>query len=191
MTTPAAALELRVLPLESLRAAPYNPRQRLRPADPAYRKLAASLREFGLVEPLVWNETTGHIVGGHARLSILRDLGVAAVPVSVVRLSPVREKALNVVLNNREAQGRFDTAQLAELLTELEDLPELELTGFDLGTLAALRLEPREHSPADEKRGQVEITLLTDQETFARLQAPLDELIGEFDLVSHVRRVGG
>src|SRR5207237_3899263 len=98
-------MELRTLPTASLTPAPYNPRQRLRPRDPAYRKLEASLREFGLVEPLVWNERTGHVVGGHARLEILRGLGVREVHVSVVRLSPAREKALNVVLNNREAQA--------------------------------------------------------------------------------------
>ena len=45
--------------------------------------------------------------------------------------------ALNVLLNNREAQGRFDPDQLADLLTELEELPEADLTGFDPGTLAA------------------------------------------------------
>src|SRR5262245_8832825 len=94
----APGLEIRVLPLAALRPAPYNPRRRLRPGEPAYRKLQTSLREFGLVEPLVWNETTGNVVGGHARLEILRGLGTAEVPVSVVRLSPAREKALNVVL---------------------------------------------------------------------------------------------
>src|SRR5436853_5679906 len=106
-------LEIRVLPLAELRPAPYNPRRRLRPGSPAWRKLEASLREFGLVEPLVWNETSGHVVGGHARLRILREMGVTEVPVSVVRLGPEREKALNIVLNNREAQGRFDPGKLA------------------------------------------------------------------------------
>src|SRR5438552_3967959 len=62
------ALEIRRLPVAELNPAPYNPRRALKPTDPAYRKLEASLREFGLVEPLVWNETTGYVVGGHARL---------------------------------------------------------------------------------------------------------------------------
>src|SRR5262245_27674692 len=104
-------LEIRVLPVASLTPAPYNPRRELTPTSPAYRKLAASLREFGLVEPLVWNELTGNVVGGHLRLRILKKMGVGEVPVSVVRLSPEREKALNVMLNNREAQGRFDPAK--------------------------------------------------------------------------------
>jgi ParB-like chromosome segregation protein Spo0J len=185
----AAGLEIRVLPLDALTPAPYNPRHRLRPGDQAYQKLAASLREFGLVEPLVWNEFTGHVVGGHTRLEILRGLGVREVPVSVVRLSPEREKALNVVLNNREAQGRFDTARLADLLTELEELPELELTGFELGDLAALRLEPLDDVVEEPNApAEVEITLVTDPETYERLAPRLDALVGEFGLTSHVRR---
>src|SRR5262245_56872146 len=107
-----APLDVRTLPVADLRPAPYNPRHAPKPTDPRYKKLAASLREFGLVEPLVWNETTGHVVGGHARLAILKAMGVTHVPVSVVRLPPEREKALNVVLNNREAQGRFDPLKL-------------------------------------------------------------------------------
>ena len=86
-------LEIRVLPVGQLVPAAYNPRKALKPDSPAYRKLRASLQEFGLVEPLVWNELTGRVVGGHARLRILRDLGVEEVPVSVVRLSDAREAA--------------------------------------------------------------------------------------------------
>ena len=62
-----APLEIRMLPIAELIPAPYNPRLKLKIHEPARRKLAASLREFGLVEPLVWNERTGHVVGGHAR----------------------------------------------------------------------------------------------------------------------------
>jgi ParB-like chromosome segregation protein Spo0J len=181
-------LEVRTLPIDQLKPAPYNPRKTLKPGSPAYRKLKASLSEFGLVEPLVWNELTGHVVGGHARLRILRELGAAEVPVSVVRLSDAREKALNVVLNNQEAQGRYDPGKLADLLTELEELPELDLTGFDTRTLAALRFEPADEpltEAADPDR--VEVTLVTDATTYAKLGPELDELVGRYDLVTHVR----
>jgi ParB-like chromosome segregation protein Spo0J len=182
-------LELRTLPIEQLIPAPYNPRKPLSPKTPAYRKLRASLAAFGLVEPLVWNEWTGHVVGGHARLGILRELGYTEVPVSVVRLDGARERALNVVLNNQEAQGRYDPAMLAELLDRLAGLPELSLTGFDESALAALRFEPAAR-PADvpAEPDRVEVTLVTDPATYARLVGPLDELIGRFDLVAHVRR---
>jgi ParB-like chromosome segregation protein Spo0J len=184
-------LEIRLLPIAELKPAPYNPRRVLSPTSPAYRKLEASLTEFGLVEPLVWNELTGRVVGGHARLRILREMGVAAVPVSVVRLSEAREKALNVMLNNQEAQGRYDPAKLADLLTELRDTPELALTGFDERTLATLRLAPAEgqgEEPGDPDR--VEVTLVTDTATYAKLAPELNALVAEYDLVTHVRHGG-
>jgi len=181
-------LEIRILPLSELKPAPYNPRRTLSPLSPSYQKLKASIAEFGLVEPLVWNELTGYVVGGHARLAILKELGVTEVPVSVVRLTDAREKALNVVLNNQEAQGRYDTGKLADLLTELEDLPELDLTGFDSRTLAALRFEPLEPLPDVAETNRVEITLVTDAATFEKLAPELDALVGKFDLVTHIRR---
>ena len=189
MSARAAELEIRVMPVADLVPAPYNPRRALKPTDARYQKLAASLREFGLVEPLVWNERTGHVVGGHARLAILKELGVAEVPVSAVRLDDTREKALNVVLNNQEAQGRYDPAKLAAVLEELEGLPELDLTGFDAGTLATLRMEPAADAVEPEADpDRVEITLVTDADTYAKLAPRLDEVVGEFDLVAHVRR---
>lgn len=181
--------ELRTLPIAQVQPAAYNPRKILAPKSPAYRKLRASLEQFGLVEPLVWNETTGRVVGGHARLRILKSLGVKEVPVSVVRLDEAREKALNIVLNNQEAQGRYDPARLADLLDELKDLPELDLTGFDDSHLAALRFEPADEEPEEEDdANRVEITIVTDGDTYGRLAERLDELVGEFDLVSHVKR---
>jgi ParB-like chromosome segregation protein Spo0J len=183
------ALELRVMPLADLKPAPDHPRRALAPASGAYRKLKASLVAFGLVEPLVWNELTGHVVGGAARLRILAELGYTEVPVSVVRLSELREKALCVALDNPKAQGRYAPAKLAALLARLDGAPELELTGFDRTTLGTLRLEPApapviEEKPAD----RVEVTLVTDAVGFTTLAPHLDKLIGEHELVAHVRR---
>jgi len=179
--------ELRILAILDLIPAPYNPRKEVKAKDPAYRKLKKSLAEFGLVEPLVWNELTGRIVGGHLRLRIAKDLGFTEVPVSVVRLTEKREKALNIVLNNQEAQGRYDPTKLADLLFELEDLPELELTGFDSTTLAALRFEP-EPLVAEPRGERIEITLVTDPDRFDSLHERVDELVREFELEVHVRR---
>ncbi|HET6573162.1 MAG TPA: ParB N-terminal domain-containing protein, partial [Fimbriiglobus sp.] len=173
------SLEVRVLPIGTLRPARYNPRKVLKPTDAAYRRLRASLEEFGLVEPLIWNELTGHVVGGHARLRILKELGYTEVPVSVVRLDAAKEKALNVVLNNHEAQGRYDPTKLEKLLTQLEGLPEFGLTGFDSRTLTNLRLEPVAEFPPEVVADRVEVTLVTDPATWERLEGRLDELVRE------------
>ena len=147
-----------------------------------------SLEErFGLVEPLVWNELTGRVVGGHLRLRILAELGATAVPVSVVRLTDAAEKALNLVLNNREAQGRPDAAKLADILAELQPLPEFADTGYELGTLAALQMLPADLPPPAPAGDRVTITLTADADAYARLEPKLDALVREFDLIAHVR----
>ncbi len=116
--------------IDDLVPAPYNPRVDLRPGDPDYEKLKRSIQEFGLVEPVVWNKRTGHVVGGHQRLKILRELGYKEVEVSVVDLDEKREKLLNVALNKIE--GDWDNFKLKELLQELEfGGADIELTGFD------------------------------------------------------------
>lgn len=178
------SLELRVLPIDQLHPSPFNPRKA---SEAAYRKLRASLAEFGLVEPLVWNEPTGRVVGGHLRLRALKELGVTEVPVSVVRLSEAREKALNLILNNHEAQGRYDPAKLLTLLDELRELPEFGLTGFERTVFGNLRMEPLAELPAEERTDRVEVVLVTDAATFAALEPRLDELVREFTLEAHVK----
>ncbi len=181
-------LELRHLPLDRLKPAPYNPRRIVAAGSPAYRKLKTSLEEFGLVEPLIWNETSGLVVCGHLRLRILRDLGIREVPVSVVRLTPARERALNIVLNNQEAQGRYDRTKLAELLAEL-DVADLAATGFDETTLRNLQMEPLDDLPElDSDPDAVELTFVTNQATYENFSPRLDELVREFDLETHVKR---
>ena len=181
------SIDLRIMPLEQLQPAEYNPRQQLKPTDSAYQKLKRSLEEFGLVEPLIWNEKTRHIVGGHLRLRILKELDFTDIPVSVVQLSEAREKALNVILNNREAQGKFDPVRLRDLLQELEPLPEMDLTGFDSHDLANLQFDPLEELPPLPEQDRVELTLIMTKEIYRSAADKLDALIREYDLESHVK----
>ena len=61
------SIETRRVPVELLKPAKYNPRLDLQPGDAAYEKIMRSPDEYGYVDPLVWNEVTGNIVGGHQR----------------------------------------------------------------------------------------------------------------------------
>ena len=181
---------VRTMPIDQLQPSEYNPRKQLMPTDKAYLKLKQSLEQFGLVEPLVWNEATNRIVGGHARLRILRELGYTEVPVSVVNLCENRERALNVVLNNQEAQGQFDPIKLADLLEGIRDLPEFAFTGFDPSILNSLRFEPLPPEEPDAPTGEtVEVTIVADAEVYGSFARRLDDLVSEFDLVTHVKRL--
>ena len=61
--------------VEQLIPADYNPRKDLQPGDSEYEKIKRSLEEFGYVDPVIWNKTTGRVVGGHQRLKVLTSMG--------------------------------------------------------------------------------------------------------------------
>ena len=123
--------------VDQLIPADYNPRKDLKPGDPEYDKLKRSLEQFGYVDPLIWNERTGTLCGGHQRLKVLKDLGVKEVDCVVVDFDLEKEKALNVALN--KISGDWDKDKLAVLITDLqaEDF-DVSLTGFDAAELDEL-----------------------------------------------------
>ena len=99
--------------------ADYNPRKDLKPGDAEYEKLKRSIEQFGYVEPVIWNKTTGRVVGGHQRLSVMDELEKSKdyyVDVDVIDVDLKKEKELNVILNNPNMQGQYDNGMLAELL---------------------------------------------------------------------------
>lgn len=126
-----ASIEIKRIPIEKLNPAPYNPRVDLQPGDEEYEKLKRSLKAHEYVDPIIWNENTGNVVGGHQRLKILEELGFAEVDVSVVHLPLDEEKVLNVALN--KIGGYFDNSKLGPLLEELRENNNIDelLTGFD------------------------------------------------------------
>ncbi|EAE5213426.1 DNA modification methylase [Listeria monocytogenes] len=116
--------------LEQLIPADYNPRKDLQPGDSEYEKIKRSLEEFGYVDPVIWNKTTGRVVGGHQRLKVLASMGRTEVECVVVELNEEKEKALNVALN--KISGNWDKEKLAVLMTDLDAADfDVSLTGFD------------------------------------------------------------
>lgn len=122
-------LETKKIPISEINPAKYNPRKDLQPEDEEYKKIESSINEFGYVEPIVWNENTGNLVGGHQRFKILLDKGIDEVNVSVVNLDETKEKLLNLALN--KVAGEWDEDKLESLLTEIKDCADIALSGFD------------------------------------------------------------
>jgi DNA modification methylase len=132
-------MEMNIQKIEAARLNPaaYNPRRDLKPGDKEYEKLKRSIAEFGYVEPVVWNKTTGNVVGGHQRLKVLLDLGQTEIDCVVVELDPQKEKALNIALN--KIQGDWDESKLAELMADLDSSAfDVSFTGFDADEVDAL-----------------------------------------------------
>ena len=120
--------------ISELIPAPYNPRKDIQPYDEEYEKLKRSLQEFGYVEPVIWNERTGYVVGGHQRLKVLKQLGETEIDCVIVDLPEEQEKALNIALN--KINNDWDDDKLKALLEDLQDTDiDITLTGFDSAEL--------------------------------------------------------
>lgn len=132
-------MEIRTLKATEIKAADYNPRKDLQPEDTEYKKLRRSIEEFGYVEPIIWNERTGNVVGGHQRLKVLLEQGVQEIDCVVVSLDDKDEKILNVLLN--KVKGRWDIGKLADLLQELDEAGAMEVTGFEDWELQSLLMQ--------------------------------------------------
>lgn len=157
-------MNIQKIPIDRLNPAKYNPRKDLQPGDPEYEKLLRSVEEFGYVEPIIWNERTGNIVGGHQRFKVLVQLGYTGIDCVVVDLDEQREKALNIALN--KISGEFDFPKLSELLQELEkDGFPVDLTGFEVPELDKLYQKYNRELGTiseDEFDGEAEVAKITE-----------------------------
>lgn len=122
-------MEIKELPLKELKPAAYNPRKKLKKGDKEYEKIKQSLLKFGYVDPIIVNEDLT-VIGGHQRLTVLKDLDYETAKCVIVDLPKEDEKALNIALN--KITGQWDEALLADLLLDLQESDfNLDLTGFD------------------------------------------------------------
>ena len=122
-------MEIKELPLKELKPAAYNPRKKLKKGDKEYEKIKQSLLKFGYVDPIIVNEDLT-VIGGHQRLTVLKDLDYETAKCVIVNLPKEDEKALNIALN--KITGQWDEALLADLLLDLQESDfSLDLTGFE------------------------------------------------------------
>ena len=122
-------MEIKELSLKELKPAAYNPRKKLKKGDKEYEKIKQSLLKFGYVDPIIVNEDLT-VIGGHQRLTVLKDLDYETAKCVIVDLPKEDEKALNIALN--KITGQWDEALLADLLLDLQESDfNLDLTGFE------------------------------------------------------------
>lgn len=137
-------LKVQYVQAADLHAADYNPRVI---APGALAKLAALMDRHGFVVPVVARRSDMLVIGGHQRLAAnaRRKQPDGKVPVIFLDdLDDAHAKALNIALNNTQAQGKFDPDMLAGLLADissdlvhdgLHDIDLESLTAFDIGEL--------------------------------------------------------
>ncbi len=103
-----------------LKPATYNPRQI---STKQFKDLKASIKKFGLVDPIIINKDNT-VIGGHQRLKICKELKYIEIDCVVLDLSKEEERELNIRLNKNT--GDFDM----DILANEFDIDELVDWGF-------------------------------------------------------------
>jgi DNA modification methylase len=134
MTT-ETKMQIAHVAIDELKPDPANPR---RISDTELEALTRSLREYGLVDPIIARREDRTVIGGHQRLLAARRLGMKTVPVILLDLTQEQARVLNLALN--KISGAWDEELLARMVADLSGVEELDLslTGFDEDELDAL-----------------------------------------------------
>lgn len=132
-----SAMQWRTLSVDALRPAEYNPRKKLKAGDKEYEKIKNSIQEFGYVEPIIVNYDMT-VIGGHQRLTVLKDLGYTEVQCVEVHIEDENKvKALNIALN--KITGAWNEQLLADLIVDLQAANfNTDFTGFEVPEIEQL-----------------------------------------------------
>src|SRR5665647_157798 len=96
-----------------------NPANWRRHGESQQRALSGVLGEVGLVQSVIVNRTTGHLVDGHLRVELALAAGQPQIPVVYVELSEDEERIILASLDPIAAMADADRDKLAELLASV------------------------------------------------------------------------
>jgi len=114
-------------------------------SDAQVAKIAASIREFGFLNPVIVDGESG-IIAGHGRVMAAQKLGLASLPViEAAHLTEAQKRAYVIADNRLALDAGWDNEMLKVELSDLQaDGFNLELTGFSLDEIAAFLVDPTE-----------------------------------------------
>ena len=107
-----------------------------------FEDIKTNILEFGIIQPILVNETTKEVVSGNLRLKIARELGLTKVPVIFCELS---DEELNVIAlsTNKQREKSF-----MDMKRELEFIQKF----FNVGQGTRTDLNPQLKEEADRKK---------------------------------------
>lgn len=132
-------VQITQIPVESL--IPYVMNSRTH-SDAQVTQIAASIKEFGFLNPIIVDGSNG-VIAGHGRLLAAKKLGMEKVPtVEASHLTESQRKAYVIADNKLALNADWDIQILSTELAALQETDfDLNLIGFDSDELAKL-LEP-------------------------------------------------
>lgn len=128
--------EFRTIPTDDL--IPYARNSRTHSPDQV-TKIAASIKEFGFLNPIIVDGENG-IVAGHGRVMAAKKLGLKELPcIEASHLTEAQKRAYIIADNRLALDAGWDNEMLRIELQELDaDGFDLSLTGFDLTEINSL-----------------------------------------------------
>jgi len=123
-------MDLKKINIKLIKEAESNPRII---KEKSFNDLKTSIKEFGYIQPIIWNKRSSRIISGHQRFKILKEEGQKEIEVIEVDLDEKKEKAALIALNR--ISGEWNYELLGPLLSELNDGKMLDLTGFEVSDL--------------------------------------------------------
>ena len=114
-------------------------------SDAQVAKIAASIKEFGFLSPIITDAENG-IVAGHGRILAAQKLGITEVPcIEAAHLTEAQKRAYIIADNRLALDAGWDNELLKVELADLKAADfDLSLTGFELGEIADFLAEPTE-----------------------------------------------
>src|SRR5258707_2134789 len=115
------------------------------------QQIAASIKEFGFISPVLTDGADG-IIAGHGRIEAAKLIGMSDVPtVHVDHLTPAQIRAYVIADNNLAENAGWDRALLALDLQELsvELNFDVAVTGFETAEIDLLINESKENFSDD------------------------------------------
>lgn len=147
-------LQIQQISPDDLTSNPQNPRQH---PDEQIEAIAASIREFGFLCPIL-TDKDGRIISGEGRWLAAKKIGRARVPaITAGRLTKAQMAAFIVADNKLYEQGGWDDEILRQVLADLDAVDfDLALTGLPEDELAALLEQPDFEPVGPEDQGRLD-----------------------------------
>lgn len=129
---------------------PYDKNPRTHSAE-QIAQIAASIVEFGFLNPILVDATSG-IIAGHGRLQAAKQIGLAQVPVVALdHLTDVQKRAYVIADNKLALNAGWDDELLRAEMTALEEEGfDLPVMGFSDDELSELLADPDAAGNTDE-----------------------------------------
>lgn len=150
---------------------PNQPRKEF--ADEAILKLADSIRQYGIIQPLTVRQTGDgyELISGERRLRASKELGMETVPCVIMNVNEMKSAEMSIIENLlREDLNIFEQAHAIETLIDTYDLTQEQIAkklsnsqSFIANKLRLLRL-------GDEEREKILKNNLTERHARALLR---------------------